>query len=140
MSATSPVIEEQQMRIFEEQDIVHVRNAVRRAAEQRGFDTFAVAALTTAASELSRNVWRHAKRGHATIRAIEEGDRRGLQIEFRDEGPGIEDISQAMVDGYSTAGSLGLGLSGSKRLVDEFEISSSLGHGTCVTILKWRRS
>jgi serine/threonine-protein kinase RsbT len=133
-------VTEQSMQIAEEQDIVIVRNAVRRAAEQGGFDTFAIAALTTAASELSRNIFRHARRGRATIRAIDADARRGLQILFEDEGPGIADVSQAMKDGFSTAGSLGLGLSGSKRLVDEFDIESTVGHGTRVTIVKWRRS
>ncbi len=136
----SPAITAHELKIDEEQDIVLVRNAVRRAAENRGFDTFAIAALTTAASELSRNIWRHARRGRAVITEIEEGARHGIQIEFDDQGPGIPDLGLALADGYSTAGSLGLGLSGSKRLVDEFEISSTVGHGTCVTIVKWLRS
>lgn len=127
-----------EMAIESEEDVILVRRAVRDMAQARGFDVFASAALTTAASELTRNVWVHARRGAAVLEEIANGERIGLRLTFRDEGPGIADIPRVMAGGYSTARSMGLGLSGSKRLVDEFDLQSTVGRGTTVEIVKWK--
>jgi serine/threonine-protein kinase RsbT len=125
--------------IVTEDDVVSVRRRVRDLAHARGLDSFATAAITTAASELARNVLTHARRGVAVVEEVVNGGRRGLRLEFRDQGPGIADLERALAGGNSTVRSLGLGLSGSKRLVDEFEIVSAPGAGTCVTVVKWAR-
>lgn len=96
--------------------------------------------MTTAASELSRNVWTHAGEGKAAVEIVEEKQKSGIRMTFSDQGPGIEDVEKVLEGGYSTANSLGLGLSGSKRLVDEFEIRSVPGKGTLVKVIKWNRT
>jgi serine/threonine-protein kinase RsbT len=126
------------MRIETEDDVILVRRAVRAMAEAKRFDTFATAAVTTATSELTRNVWVHARRGVAVLEDIANGERVGLRVTFVDEGPGIADIDRVMAGGYSTARSMGMGLSGSKRLVDEFTLRSTVGKGTTVEIVKWK--
>jgi serine/threonine-protein kinase RsbT len=126
-------------RIDKEADIVAVRQRVRELAKEHGFDQFAVAALTTAASELSRNVWVHAKKGSARISVLHNGKKVGLELEFVDQGPGIANLERALAGGFSTAQSLGLGLSGTKRLVDEFNIDTEIGRGTKVVIRKWKK-
>lgn len=136
MQATSG---QERFAIRDEADIATVRRRVREVAHELGFDAFATAAITTAASELSRNVWTHARGGEAIVERVRDGARRGVRLEFRDEGPGIPDIPRVMAGGYSTARSLGLGLSGSKRLVDEFHIESVPGQGTRVLVVKWAR-
>jgi serine/threonine-protein kinase RsbT len=127
------------MKLDTEDDIIAVRRRVKELAEQRKFDTFAVAAITTATSELARNVIVHGKGGKASIDEISDGLRFGIRIAFVDTGPGISDVSLVMSGGYSTAKSMGLGLSGSKRLVDAFELDSKAGQGTRVTVTKWKR-
>lgn len=136
---TVRVLSQQEMKIDDEEDVVLVRRAVRALAEARSFDSFATSALTTAVTELSRNVWVHAHRGKALIEEVTDGARNGIRVEFRDEGPGIPDIEWATAGGHSSASSLGLGLSGTRRLVDEFHIESQAGHGTLVRITKWKR-
>jgi serine/threonine-protein kinase RsbT len=138
-STDQRVIETAEFRIDKEADIVAVRQRVRELAKENGFDQFAVAALTTAASELSRNVWVHAQKGVASIRVLRSGNRVGLELEFVDHGPGIADLNRALAGGFSTSKSLGLGLSGTKRLVDEFDIDTGLGRGTRIVIRKWKR-
>lgn len=128
-----------EIRIDKEADIVEVRQRVRDLAKEHRFDQFAVAALTTAASELSRNVWVHAKGGVARIAVVHNERRVGLALEFVDRGPGIADLNRAMAGGFSTSNSLGLGLSGTKRLVDEFSIDTAPGRGTRIVIRKWKR-
>jgi serine/threonine-protein kinase RsbT len=128
-----------EFRIDKEADIVAVRQQVRELAKELRFDQFAVAAITTAASELSRNVWVHAQRGHARIRVLRNGKRVGVELEFEDHGPGIADLNRVLAGGFSTAKSLGLGLSGTKRLVDEFNIDSAPGRGTKIVIRKWKK-
>jgi len=125
--------------ISNEDDVVIVRRKIRELAHHAGLDSFATVAVTTAASELARNVLVHARRGNAVIEEVENGSRHGLRLAFRDSGPGIPDIERVLVGGFSTARSLGLGLSGSKRLVDEFNIESKVGQGTVVTVTKWAR-
>jgi serine/threonine-protein kinase RsbT len=128
-----------EIRIDKEADIVEVRQRVRELAKNCGFDQFAVAALTTAASELSRNVWVHAKKGIAKIAVLRSGSRIGVELEFVDHGPGIADLDRALAGGFSTANSLGLGLSGTRRLVDEFNIGTEVGRGTKVVVRKWKK-
>lgn len=126
-----------EMRIACEDDVALVRRAVRALAETHQFDVFACAAITTATSELTRNVWVHAHGGVALLEEVSDDERVGIRVTFRDEGPGIEDIERVLAGGYSTAKSMGLGLSGSRRLVDEFRIDSTPGRGTCIQIVKW---
>ncbi len=125
--------------IASEADLVAIRRKIRELSQRTGLDSFATVAITTAASELARNVLVHAKRGSAMIEEVENGTRKGIRIAFRDHGPGIADIDRVLIGGFSTAKSLGLGLSGSKRLVDDFKIDSQLGRGTVVTVTKWAR-
>ena len=127
------------LRIDREDDIIKVRRRVRDIAELRKFDSFATAAITTAASELARNALVHGGKGIACIEEVSDGFRLGLRLIVHDRGPGIADLPRALAGGYTTARSMGLGLSGSRRLVDDFEIESVPGAGTKVTVTKWRR-
>ncbi len=133
------VLSSKRMKIDCEDDVVLVRRAARDLAHARGFDPFATAATTTAASELARNVWTHARGGTATIDELMDGERPGVRMCFEDKGPGIADLQRALAGGHSTARSLGLGLAGSRRLVDEFDIKTTVGTGTTVTVVKWAR-
>lgn len=128
-----------QLAIEREDDIITVRRRVRDIAELRKFDSFATAAITTATSELARNVLVHGNGGGACIEEVTDGYRLGIRIVFEDHGPGIDDIPRVLAGGYTTKKSMGLGLSGSKRLVDEFELVSAPGQGTKVTVIKWKR-
>ena len=118
--------------------LVAVRQAVRAKAEELRFSLVDQTRIITAASELARNTLQHGGGGSMTIDIVENGTRRGLRLTFKDQGPGIPDLELAMKDGYTTGGGLGLGLSGSKRLVNEFAIRSKVGEGTEVTITKWK--
>ena len=129
----------EEIRIEREADIVAVRQRVRELAKEYRFDQFEVAALTTAASELSRNVWVHAKRGVARISILHNGRKVGVELQFADSGPGIADLNRVLAGGFSTAKSLGLGLSGTKRLVDDFNIDTEPGRGTKVVVRKWKK-
>lgn len=136
---TAEVLRRHEMPIRDEDDIVLVRRKVKQLAHARGFNAFAAAAITTATSEITRNAWVHAGGGSAVVEEISDGDRVGLRLELRDEGPGIVDLDRALAGSHSTARSMGLGLSGSKRLVDEFEIETTAGRGTVVRMVKWTR-
>jgi len=127
------------MSVASEDDVVLARRRVRMLAEMLGFDQFTIAAITTATSELCRNILVHAEKGTALVEQIENGSRTGIRAEFRDAGPGISDIDRVLAGGYSTAKSLGLGVSGSRRLVDEFRVETVVGHGTAITVVKWKR-
>ena len=118
--------------------VVSVRQAVRQRAIEIGFSLVDQTKIVTAASELARNTIQHGGGGHATVEVVSDGVRRGLRLVFEDSGPGIADLPQAMKDGYSTAGGLGLGLSGAKRLSSEFAITSTPGSGTRVVITRWK--
>ena len=131
------VVEKIEMRIQTEDDIILVRRKVRDIAQACRFDAFAASAVTTAASELARNVWGHGGGGVATIEKVVSDERWGVRVEFKDQGPGIPDLDRVLAGGYSTARSMGLGLSGSRRLVDDFSIESAPGRGTTVTFVKW---
>ena len=119
-------------------DIVLVRQHVRTRAIQEGFSLVDQTKLVTAASELARNTMTHGGGGSALIETLNHNGRRGLKITFEDKGPGIADIELAMKDGYTSRGGLGLGLSGAKRLSNEFEIASNTGQGTRVSIVRWK--
>ena len=118
--------------------MVIVRQAVRTLAVGLGFSLVDQTKVVTAASELARNTIKHGGGGTALLEAINDGPRRGLRLTFEDQGPGIPDIAQAMKDGFTTSGGLGLGLSGAKRLTNEFAITSQLGTGTRIVITKWK--
>lgn len=118
-------------------DVVTARQAARRWAAELRFSLVDQTKLVTAASELARNTVQHGGGGTVRLDALADGRRRGLRLVFEDEGPGIADLALAMTDGYTTGNGLGLGLSGSKRLVNEFDIVSAPGRGTRVTIVRW---
>jgi len=124
-----------------EDALLQVRSTVRAYARHAGLDLTATTKVVTAGSELTRNILRHstAGQGAASIEEVVSGPRTGVRAVFTDRGPGIADLDQAMRNGFSTAGSLGLGLPGSRRLVDEFSIDSAPGLGTRVVICQWNR-
>jgi serine/threonine-protein kinase RsbT len=133
------VLSRKEMEIACEDDIILARRRVREIAEARKFDAFATAAVTTATSELARNVVVHAGRGVAVLEEVQDGSRFGIRLTFIDEGPGIPDIQRVLAGGFSTARSMGLGVSGSRRLVDGFDLVSETGKGTTVEVVKWKR-
>lgn len=120
------------------EDIVRARQAVRAWAVESGFSLVDQTKIVTAASELARNTIDYGGGGSARLLLLEDGARKGLRIVFEDQGPGIADLTLAMTDGYTTGGGLGLGLSGAKRLSNEFEIDSRPGEGTRITITRWK--
>jgi serine/threonine-protein kinase RsbT len=124
--------------INSDQDIVSARQEGRGLATKLGFSGVDATFIATAISELARNILAYAGKGEIILRAIHSsGD--GILVIASDTGPGIRDIQQALRDGFSTSGSLGLGLPGVRRLMDEFEIKSRLGHGTTVSVKKWKK-
>ncbi|WP_320781823.1 anti-sigma regulatory factor [Streptomyces sp. CRN 30] len=118
-------------------DLTRVRQRVRQAATGCGFGLVQQTKLVTAASELARNTLVHGGGGHLEIGTLCDGRARGVRLVFSDRGPGIGDVEQAMCDGYSTGGGLGLGLSGARRLVHEFAVDTAPGRGTTVTVVSW---
>ena len=130
------VDEELRSPIASEGDIVIARQQGRTLAGQLGASSSAMTLVASAISELARNIVQYAREGEIVLSAVEES-RRGIQIMARDHGPGIPDLELAMRDGYSTGGSLGLGLPGARRLMDEFAIDSEVGKGTTVLMRKW---
>jgi serine/threonine-protein kinase RsbT len=126
------------MSIQSSADIVMVRQAVRKLAVELGFSLVDQTKIVTAASELARNTLDYGGGGTVQLEGLQEGIRKGLRLTFEDSGPGIPDIDLALKDGYTTGGGLGMGLSGTKRLVNEFDIVSRVGEGTRITITKWR--
>lgn len=123
--------------IASDQDVVRVRQAVRAAAAAARLSLVDQTKLITAASELARNTLVHGGGGRAEMATVMSNRRIGVRIEFVDEGPGISDVDAALADGYTTGTGLGLGLSGSRRLVDEFHLQTKPGHGTRVAVVKW---
>ena len=132
------VLNKDSMKIEKEQDVVPFRNRVKEYAVKIGMSLVNQTKLITAASELVRNMLKYAGGGNTIIEVISEGRNSGIRLTFHDKGPGIKDIAMAMKDGFSTGKSLGLGLPGAKRLVNEFDIKSKVGEGTIVSILKWK--
>ena len=126
------------MSIQSSADVVLVRQAVRQIAIEVGFSLVDQTKIVTAASELARNTLDYGGGGTATLEALQDGNRRGVRLIFSDQGPGIPNIDLALKDGYTTGNGLGMGLSGTKRLVNEFEIVSQVGQGTTITVTKWK--
>ena len=126
-----------EMAVVKEQDVVPFRNRVRENAVKIKMGLVNQTKLITAASELVRNMLRYANGGKIRIEIVSKGRDNGIRLTFADTGPGISNIDQAMKDGFSTGKSLGLGLPGAKRLVNEFNIQTETGKGTTVTIIKW---
>jgi serine/threonine-protein kinase RsbT len=132
------VLRDELLALRSTEDIIKARQLVRDCAVHQGLSLVDQTKLVTAASELARNTLVHGGGGEMHLEALQDGARRGVRARFGDWGPGIADVEQAMKDGYSTGGGLGLGLSGSKRLVNEFMIESKPGKGTTVVIVRWK--
>jgi serine/threonine-protein kinase RsbT len=126
-----------EFRITSENDIVMARKVVRDAATALGFGLTDVTRIVTAASELTRNIYHYARSGVMRWRSLNQAAKVGLELTFEDNGPGIPDIDKAMEAGFSTGKGLGMGLPGSKRLMDEMTIESTVGKGTTVVVRKW---
>ncbi len=124
--------------IKSDQDIVAARQRGRALAMELGFSSGDATLIATAISELARNIMSYAGKGQITLKLVNTSSRQGIQVVASDEGPGISDVGQAMRDGFSTSGSLGLGLPGVRRLMDEFMITSKPGRGTTVAVKKWK--
>jgi len=121
-----------------ESDVVLVRQAVRKWAQELTFSLVDQTKMVTAASELARNTLTYGGGGSVLLEALDDGIRRGLRLTFEDQGPGIPDVALALTDGYTSGSGLGMGLSGSKRLVNEFEIDTQVGEGTRVKVTRWK--
>jgi len=132
------VLKDETLELRATEDIVRVRQIARAWAVALGFSLVDQTKIVTAASELARNTLIHGGGGEMRLQALNDGSRRGVKVIFADRGPGIPNIELAMKDGYTTRGGLGLGLSGSKRLVNEFSIESQSGKGTTVSIVRWK--
>lgn len=132
------VVQRAVLPIRTQEDIVRVRQATREHAVAHGFSLVDQTKLVTAASELARNTLDYGNGGEVEIARLIDGVRKGLRLIFSDQGPGIEDLQKALTDGYSTGGGLGLGLSGARRLSNDFNIDSAPGKGTRVMIARWR--
>ena len=120
-----------------EEHLISLRNTIKKQATDLKMSLLTQTKLMTAANELGRNMIRYGRGGQVTVAIRARGSKSGIQLVFADRGPGIPDLEKAMQDGYSTQGGLGLGLPGTRRLVDEFRIDSAAGQGTTVTITKW---
>jgi serine/threonine-protein kinase RsbT len=131
------VSEPRRIAVSRDEDVVVARQIGRALATEIGFKGSDLTLIATAISEVARNIVVYAKHGDITLDMVEDRGRRGVCVVARDEGPGIPDIEKAMRDGFSTGGSLGLGLPGARRLMDDFEIVSQVGVGTTVTMRKW---
>ena len=120
-------------------DVVTARQAGRDMAAAAGFSSGDQTVIAAAISEIARNILMYAKRGEIHLSVVANGERQGVVVVARDQGPGIREVERALEDGYSTSGGLGLGLPGARRLMDEFDVASTAGQGTTVTMKKWRR-
>lgn len=129
-----------EMPIRTEGDIVLVRRIVREAAVRAGFSATDVTRIVTASSEMARNIFKYAGEGWLRWRDVERNGQRGIELEFEDHGPGIEDVDRAMQEGFTTGDGLGMGLPGAKRLVDDLEVRSVVGKGTTVLLRKWLKT
>lgn len=132
------VIRSDVMPVRTEQDIVLVRQMVRKLAQESNFSLVDQTKMVTAASELARNTVIHGGGGQCRWELLLDGARKGLRLQFEDTGPGIPNLELAMMDGWTSGSGLGMGLSGSKRLVNEFDLQSEVGKGTRVTITRWK--
>jgi len=136
--APAQVRVERRVEIRSDHDIVTARQEGRLLAKQAGFSDTNLTLIATAISELSRNILLYAREGSLTLGIVERNGQSGIAVIASDRGPGIPDLTRALEVGYSTSGSLGLGLPGVRRLMDDFEVESRVGHGTRVTARKWR--
>jgi serine/threonine-protein kinase RsbT len=132
------IIKTEVVPVRSEHDIVLARQSVRRVAQDIGFGIVDQTKIVTAASELARNTVVYGHGGEMRWETLQDGNRKGLRLHFVDQGPGIKDVAQALTDGWTSGSGLGLGLSGAKRLVNEFEIDTAPGRGTRVTITRWK--
>ena len=132
------VVRDEQLSLRSEDEVVRVRQVAREWAISLGFGLVDQTKIVTAASELARNTVIYGGGGTVRLQAMNDGARRGLRLTFEDQGPGIADLQLALKDGYSTGTGLGLGLSGAKRLMSEFEIDSTPGQGTRVAVTRWK--
>ncbi|SDE98657.1 serine/threonine-protein kinase RsbT [Terriglobus roseus] len=121
------------------EDIVIVRTSVRKLATELRFGIVDQTKIVTAASEIARNTLDYGRGGDLQMQSLVNGTKKGLRLIFADQGPGIRDLDQALTDGFTSGNGMGLGLGGTRRLMDEFEIASKLNEGTTVTITKWSR-
>ena len=135
----TPVGAEERVSIRTDADIVQARQRARELATGLGFSSTDLVLITTAISELARNILLYARNGEIVVTTIQNGEKNGVLLVASDKGPGIPNIEQAMQAGYSTSGNLGLGLPGVRRLMDDMEIESRVGEGTKVTARKWKR-
>lgn len=132
------IVKNDELPVRVEQDVVLARQAVRRLTQELDFSLVDQTKMVTAASELARNMVIYGGGGILRWAILTDGARRGLRLTFKDDGPGIPNLQQAMTDGWSSGTGLGMGLSGAKRLVNEFEIDSHVGQGTSVMITRWK--
>ncbi|GAB4057735.1 ATP-binding protein [Catellatospora paridis] len=132
-------LDHQVQAIGNDEDVVRVRQLVRTVAVAAKLSLVDQTKVVTAASELARNTLVYGGGGEAAVSTVDNGVRRGVRVVFSDSGPGIADIDLALTDGYTSGGGLGLGLSGARRLVDEFELDTAVGAGTTVAVVKWAR-
>jgi serine/threonine-protein kinase RsbT len=129
----------ERLEVRSDQDVVRVRQLVRSLAVAVKLSLVDQTKLVTAASELARNTLVYGGGGAVSAGRVDNGRRRGIRIVFADQGPGIPDLDLALTDGYTTGGGMGLGLSGARRLVDEFDIETAVGQGTTISVIKWCR-
>lgn len=137
-SLNAPIVDQARIRIRTSTDIIAAREQSRAMASLIGFSNSHLTMITTALSEVARNIVEHANDGEVTITLITQGHKTGVKVVVSDNGPGIADITAAMRDGFSTGQRLGIGLPGAKRLMDAFEIVSEVGKGTTIVMKKWR--
>jgi serine/threonine-protein kinase RsbT len=139
MTTRDGIAAPERLTVTSDQDVVRVRQLVRTVAVAVKLSLVDQTKLVTAASELARNTLVYGGGGTVEVSRVDNGRRAGIRILFADHGPGIADVNLALTDGYTTGGGLGLGLSGARRLVDEFEIDTAVGEGTRITVTKWCR-
>ena len=133
------VLKSESLPVRTSEDVVSVRTSVRKLAAELRFGIVDQTKIVTAASEIARNTLDYGRGGDLRMDAIHNGVKTGLRLTFIDQGPGIRDVDQALTDGFSSGNGMGLGLGGTRRLMDEFNIASKLNEGTTVTITKWSR-
>ncbi len=133
-----PIVKSERWPVRSGEDIVRVRQIVRRWAVELGFGLVDQTKIVTAASEIARNTVDHGGGGEVLVESLSENARRGLRLVFEDKGPGIQDIDQALKDGFTTSRGLGLGLGGARRLATEFSVESRPGEGTRVSLTRWK--
>lgn len=133
------VLKSESIPVRTSEDVVTVRTSVRKLAAELRFGIVDQTKIVTAASEIARNTLDYGRGGDLRMEAVDNGIKKGLRLIFADNGPGIRDISQALTDGFTSGNGMGLGLGGTRRLMDEFDIASKVDEGTTVTITKWSR-